>query len=37
MKFTAAGDAIIQRRIPKDYEGFDEIKEIIKFCFFMSL
>ncbi len=29
MKFTAAGDAIIQRRIPKDYEGFDEIKEII--------
>ncbi len=29
MKFTAAGDAIIQRRIPKDYEGFNEIKDIV--------
>lgn len=25
MKFTAAGDALIQRRIPSDYEGFSEI------------
>ncbi len=30
MKFTAAGDAIIQRRIPKDYEGFKDMKDIIE-------
>lgn len=30
MKFTAAGDCIIQRRIPKDYSGFDEMSAIIE-------
>lgn len=30
MKFTAAGDCIIQRRKPKDYEGFDEVRAIIE-------
>ena len=25
MKFTAAGDAIIQRRIPEDFEGYSEL------------
>ena len=25
MKFTAAGDAIIQRRIPEDFDGYDEL------------
>lgn len=30
MKFTVAGDMLIQRRIPKDYEGFAEIKEQIE-------
>lgn len=30
MKFAAAGDAIIQRRIQKDYKGYDEIAPYIK-------
>ena len=30
MKFTLAGDMLIQRRIPSDYEGFAELKEYIK-------
>ena len=30
MKFTAAGDMLIQRRIPSDYEGFTEIKQYIE-------
>ena len=30
MKFTAAGDAIIQRRIPCDYEGYGELADFIK-------
>ncbi len=30
MKFTAAGDCIIQRRIPKDYDGFKEVRTIIE-------
>lgn len=29
MKFTAAGDAIIQRRIADDFEGYDEITPFI--------
>ncbi len=29
MKIAAAGDAIIQRRIPKDYSGYKEISEFI--------
>ncbi len=29
MKFTAAGDAIIQRRIPKDHPGFAELTPFI--------
>ena len=29
MKFTAAGDAIIQRRIPENFEGFSELYPII--------
>ena len=29
MKFTAAGDAMIQRRIPSDYKGYDELYEFI--------
>lgn len=29
MKFTAAGDALIQQNIPKDYNGFKEIKDFI--------
>ena len=29
MKFTAAGDAIIQKRIPVDYKGFKEISEFV--------
>lgn len=29
MKFTACGDAIIQRRIYEGYEGFEEIKDYI--------
>ena len=30
MKFTAAGDAIIQRRIPEDFIGFEELAPFIK-------
>ena len=30
MKFTAAGDAIIQKRIPDDYPGYAEISDFIK-------
>lgn len=30
MKFTAAGDAIIQRRIHPDYEGYEELKPFIE-------
>ena len=30
MKFTVAGDMLIQRRIPADYEGFKEVKEFIE-------
>lgn len=30
MKFTVAGDMLIQRRIPYGYEGFDEIKSQIE-------
>lgn len=30
MKFTAAGDAIIQRRIQKDFKGYDELRPIIE-------
>jgi hypothetical protein len=29
MKFTAAGDMIIQRRIPKDFEGYKELAPFI--------
>lgn len=29
MKFTAAGDALIQQRIPKNYEGMERITEFI--------
>ncbi|MBR7165431.1 MAG: CapA family protein [Clostridia bacterium] len=29
MKFTAAGDILCQRRLPEDYEGFEEVKEYI--------
>lgn len=29
MKFTAAGDAIIQRRIPHDYDGYGELADFI--------
>ena len=29
MKFTAAGDAMIQRRIPKDFKGYDELYDFI--------
>jgi poly-gamma-glutamate synthesis protein (capsule biosynthesis protein) len=29
MKFTAAGDAIIQRRIHSDFEGFEELRPFI--------
>ncbi len=29
MKFTAAGDAMIQRRIPNDYKGYDELCNFI--------
>lgn len=29
MKFTAAGDSMIQRRIPSDYKGYDELYEFI--------
>ena len=30
MKFTAAGDALIQQRMPKNYEGFEEVKRFIE-------
>lgn len=30
MKFTAAGDMLIQRHIPSDYEGFENIKKQIE-------
>ncbi len=30
MKFTAAGDALIQQRIPKNYEGMQKIVDFIK-------
>lgn len=30
MKFTAAGDALIQQRIPRDYQGFQKVKEFIE-------
>ena len=30
MKFTLAGDMLIQRRIPSDYEGFAELKEHVE-------
>ncbi len=29
MKFTAVGDILAQKRMPRDYEGFDEIKKFI--------
>ena len=29
MKFTAAGDCLCQRRVPEDYEGFDQIRDFI--------
>ena len=30
MKFTVAGDMLIQRRIPEDYEGIEEVKTQVK-------
>lgn len=30
MKFTAVGDVLIQKRLPGEYEGFQEIKSIIE-------
>ena len=30
MKFTAAGDAIIQRRIHSDFEGYEELRPFIE-------
>ena len=30
MKFTAAGDALVQKRMPETYEGFEEIKKFIE-------
>lgn len=30
MKFTAAGDALIQQRIPENYAGFDKVKAFIE-------
>ena len=30
MKFTVAGDMLIQRRIPYGYDGFDEVKQYIE-------
>ena len=30
MRFTVAGDMLIQRRIPENYEGFDEVKRYIE-------
>ena len=30
MKFTVAGDMLVQRRIPSGYEGFDEVRQHIE-------
>ena len=30
MKFTAVGDVVCQRRLPRDYEGFAEIRDFIE-------
>lgn len=30
MKFTAVGDILVQRRLPQDYDGFDQIKAFIE-------
>ena len=30
MKFTAVGDILVQKRLPENYEGFEEIKEFIE-------
>ena len=30
MRFTAAGDALIQQRIPETYEGFERIRAFIE-------
>ena len=30
MKFTAVGDILVQKRMPENYEGFEEIKEFIE-------
>ena len=30
MKFTAAGDAMVQRRLPGSYDGFAEVADFIK-------
>ncbi len=30
MKFTAAGDAIIQKKIPENYKGFNDLKQFIE-------
>ena len=30
VKFTAAGDALIQQRIPDGYEGFEKVRSFIK-------
>lgn len=30
MRFTAVGDALIQRRIPADFRGYDELRPIIE-------
>lgn len=30
MRFTAAGDAVIQRRIQEEYEGYQELVPFIK-------
>ena len=29
MKFTAAGDALLQQRVPENYEGFAEVRDFI--------
>lgn len=29
MKFTAVGDMIVGRRIPEDYEGYEELRPLI--------
>ena len=30
MKFTAAGDALLQQRIPQNYEGFAQVRDYIQ-------